>query len=266
MTSAATPAAPHSIVFGPFRTRHLGIALGINAAPSLREDCGPECLFCQNAAADAVPVLSRANQMPSAGVIVTSAARRIIELSKAGDKLDTIALMGNGEPTRHPDLQEISENLRDLRNKWFAKADLVLLSDTPDPDAPSVRHVLGIYDRVVLRLEWGTAKTFAAMTGRPGTDLKRLVELGRTLDKLVLQACFVAGKNSNASESEVRNWIKKIEEARPREVLVGTLEGTAKRGAAVKPLTATQLEKIAAEVHEKTGIQATVIAGEAQAV
>ena len=259
-------ATPHAVVFGPFRTRHLGSALGINAAPSLREDCGPECVFCQTGAPESVPILSRPGQLPSAGVIVTNAARRLIELSKAGEKLDAVALLSNGEATKHGDLQEISENLRDLKAKWFPKASLVIFSEALDFDAPSLRHVLGIYDRVVVRFEWGTAKTFTAMTGRPGTDLKRLMDTIRVLDKLVLQACFVTGKTSNASDSEVKNWIKKVEEVKPREVLVGTLDGIAKRGAAYKPVSPAQLEAIASELTEKTGIPATVIAGEAQPV
>src|SRR5262245_3164360 len=117
-------AAFHSVVYGPTKSRRLGHSLGINPVPSSRESCEATCVYCLKGTPDGVPILSRANQLPSAGVIVTSAARRIIELSKAGEKIESITVAGNGDPTKHTNLLEIAENLRDLRNKWFNKASL----------------------------------------------------------------------------------------------------------------------------------------------
>ena len=148
----------HAVVYGPVRTRRMGHSLGINPAPSSRAECGPECVYCRTGVPESTPIVARPNQLPSAGVIVTSAARRIIELSKAGEKLDTIAVSGNGDPTKHPNLLEITENLRDLRNKWYPKAELCLLSDGSSLETADTRRSLQIYDKPILRFEWGTLK------------------------------------------------------------------------------------------------------------
>ena len=81
---------------------------------------------------EAEPIIGQRRTVPTPGVVITSAARRIIELSKGGEKLESLVVTGNKEPTSHPELIEIVENLRELRNKWFAKAALCLVSENLD--------------------------------------------------------------------------------------------------------------------------------------
>ena len=277
------------IVFGPVRTLLAGPALGINPTPARGVDCGPVCDFCARTgtelglAADnpveedrpegclyrsagedeGVPVVARANQHPSAGIIVTSAARKIIELSKAGEKLKSLIVAGDVEPTTHPNFLEITENVRDLRNKWFAKASLVLLTDGSGLDSPEARHSILIYDRPVVRIDWGTAKLFTAMTKEKSTVLKERMERLVGLEKLVVQTVFVQGGPDNTTATEVRAWIKRIEELRPREVVIRTIP-KGKRGQKPKPVATTVLEKISGELAEKTGIEATILNLETQ--
>ena len=42
--------------------------------------------------------------------------------SKAGEKLQHIVVFGEVDPTVHPEFRAISENLRELTNKWFPRA------------------------------------------------------------------------------------------------------------------------------------------------
>jgi wyosine [tRNA(Phe)-imidazoG37] synthetase (radical SAM superfamily) len=277
------------IVFGPVRTLLAGPALGINPTPARGVTCGPVCEFCERIggelgltsdnpkqtdrpegclyrtfeAAENVPVVARANQHPSAGIIVTSAARKIIELSKAGEKLKSLIVAGGVEPTTHPNFLEITENVRDLRNKWFAKASLVLLTDGSGLDSPEARHSILIYDRPVVRIDWGTAKLFTAMTKEKGTVLKERTDRLVGMEKLVVQTVFVQGKLDNTTATEIRAWIKRIEEIRPREVVLRTIPKV-KRGQSPKPVAMSVLEKISAELADKTGIEATILDLEAQ--
>jgi wyosine [tRNA(Phe)-imidazoG37] synthetase (radical SAM superfamily) len=250
----------HSIVFGPFSSPLLGTSLGINIGPARRTKETEGSVYDQTHPDEGGPIIRMRRKMPTPGVIVTSAARRMIELSRAGDKLETLLVTGNLEPTSHPELVELIENLRELRDKWYPKAALALVSDSLDVDAAHLRHALGMFDKPVVRFEWGTAKAFASATGRPGTDLKRMVEVLAGLERLMLQATFTEGKGGNATPTELRNWIKKVGEIRPREVHLGTV---AARKGGPKPLTADRLEKLAAEVTEKAGIPAQVASARA---
>lgn len=243
----------HAIVFGPFQSPSLGTCLGINIAPARRSKETEGTVFDKIAPDAGEPIISMRRKMPTPGVIVTSAARRIIELSKAGEKYESLVVTGNLEPTEHPELSEVVENLRQLRDKWMAKTALCLVSRDLSPTAAHLRHVIGMFDKPIVRFEWGTAKAFAADTRRPSSDLKALVDLLTGLDKLILQASFSDG---SAGPAEVKNWIKKVGEIRPREVHLGSPEGKS-------ALPTARLEKIAAELVEATGIPAHVFATEA---
>lgn len=257
----------HAVVYGPLRTKQFGKQLGINVMPSTKEACDSDCIFCQAGVPDALPVVSRTLGAPSSGVVVTSAARKIIELSKAGDKIQTLLVTGNSEPTLHPGLLEITENLRTLRDKWFPKAKLVLSTETTDLTDDSRRHALTIYDRVLVRFEWGTAKLFGAMTGEPTTHLRQLQDHLRPIDRLTVLATFMkGGPIDNSTESEVRNWLKRLEELRPKEVLIQTLEKPATyRDKKFRPVSISRLEKIAAQLEERLEVQVSVLAAETRA-
>lgn len=251
-------AAHHAIVFGPFQSPSLGSCLGVNIAPARRSKETEGSVFDVNAPDAGEPIISMRRRMPTPGVIVTSVARRVIELSKAGEKYESLVVTGNLEPTEHPELGEVIENVRQLRDKWLSKSALCLVSRDIDPARPHLRHLLGMFDKPIVRFEWGTAKAFQSDTKRPSSDLKALVDMLSGLDKLILRASFSDGKGSNAAPGEVKNWIKKIGEIRPREVhLLGA------EGKGVKPLPAAKLEAIAAELIETTGVPAQVFSAEA---
>jgi len=229
------------IFSGPRKAARLGSTLGI--------DLGSQ---------DMALAVSRDNRMPRASVIVTTAARHMIRISKAGEKIEAIAVYGSvSDPSLHPDFREITENMRDLRNKWFAKAKLCLALDNPHLDEPALRRVLGLFDRVYLRMEWGSAKTFAALTGRKPAEYASLMAALSTAENLILQSRFVKGDGiDNTSEAEIKAWLKKVGELKPREVqLLRSEKGLGKK---VKSVSKAKLAEIAEEVTAKVGVPATV--------
>ena len=249
-SQAAIPAAIDSpLLSGPAKSERLGMALAI--------DLGSQ---------DLALAVSRQNRMPRASVVVTSAARTIIRLSKAGEKVESIVGHGSAtDPTMHPEFREIATNLRDLRNKWFAKAKLCIISDDPHFESPEVRHSIGVFDKVFIRMEWGTAKTFAAMTGRKSTDLANLTANLGHLESIIVQARFVRGDADNSTEGEVKAWIKRLADLKPREVHIQTPDAKS-LGKKARPAPKSRISEIAAEVTEKTGIPVTVLSSDSPLV
>jgi wyosine [tRNA(Phe)-imidazoG37] synthetase (radical SAM superfamily) len=248
LETAAPAAVDCPIVSGPQKSERMGTALGI--------DLGSQ---------DMALAVSRDNRMPRASVVITTAARTIIRLSKAGEKVESIAVYGSEtDPTLHPELREISGNLRDLRNKWYSKAKLWVVSDEPHIEDPEVRRALAIYDRFAVRLEWGTAKTFAAMTGRKSTEFAQLFAGLESIENLVIQSRFVRGEIDNSTDAEVKAWLKRLSELKPREVHIQNGESkVAARGAKkLRPIPKSRATEIAEMVTEKTGIPAAVYSGD----
>ena len=233
-------AAPASILTGPFKSKRYGSTLTLNLGSH-----------------EVALAVSRTNAMPRASVVVTTAAREIMRLSKNGDKVHAIVLYGSEyDPTTHPSFLEITENIRDLRNKWFPKGKLILLSDAPDLEEYRARHAMGIYDQPTVRVEWGTAKTFSAMTGRKSTDLTQLTKHLSSLEKVVVRASFQRGKHDNSTDSEVKGWLKKLEEIKPAAIQISNLfdpdDGQ-------KTVTPTRLKQITELLASKTDYAVTVL-------
>ena len=201
----------------------------------------------------------RANRFPSQAVVVTAAARRIIELSKEGERIQALVVEGEDhDPTVHPEFHEISENLRELMDKHFPKAQLCLVSRLPRLDLAQTRHALSFYDQPVVCLAAGTQKTFAALTGEKPATFKDVVEnLGRLgNERLILQADFVRGDIDNSKENEVKAWLRHVSDIKPAGVHLLT---PAKPDGGSKPITKTRMTQIAELVAEKTGIPVEVL-------
>lgn len=228
MTATLTP-----IVHGPTRSARLGRLMAIDlTAP-------------QNNL-----VVERGSQLPRGSVVVTSAARKLMEHSKAGDKLDHIVVLGSSvDPTEHPDLGEVTENLRALRDKWYSRAKLCILTGSLDLASAPLRLTLSHYNKLFFQYEWGTAKTFATLTGEKGTALRELTRHLVGFDHLIVEAKFFRGDVNNSTDSEVKNWIKKLQDVRPEEVHI--LRGPRKvEGKKLRAVTPTRQKQIADAVSE----------------
>lgn len=235
-----TTTAASNIIHGPMKTRRFGMALVFDIT-------APQTNL----------VVERGSAIPRASVIVTSAARRIIDHSKAGDKVESIVVMGSEEnPTLHPDLKEITENLRALRGKWFARAKLCLISDTPEIE-PSAVSALHMYDSLLQTYEWGSAKLFTALTGAKGPELTALTKQLGVFENLVVRTRFFRGDLDNSTDREIRSWLKRLADITPREIEV--VKGAKPEGKkALKAITKTREQEILDEIGESTGVPVSV--------
>ena len=197
----------------------------------------------------------RAGRFPSQAVVVTSVARTLIGLAKEGEKIQGVVVEGGEhDPTKHPDFEQISLNIRELLNKHFPKATYVLLSDQPDLERASVRHALNFFDKPMLRFESGFQKTFTAINGEDAGNFKDIVEQMSRLEseRLVLRARFVRGTIDNSKDNEVKAWLRYVSEIKPAAIEVSTLAKA--NGKTAMPITKTRMNQIVELVTEKTGI------------
>ncbi len=203
---------------------------------------------------------TRAHRYPSQAVVVTAVARRLIELSKEGEKIQSVVVeAGAKDPTCHPEFHEISEIIRELQHKHFPKAKLYLLSDVPHLEFAQTRHALSFYDQPMVRLEAGTQKMFCALTGAKPQVFKDVVEqlprLGN--ERLIVQAEFIRGDIDNSKDTEVRAWIRHLSSIKPAGVHITTPAKA--KDKSKRPITKTRMTEIAEMVASKTGIPVEVL-------
>ena len=114
----------HSTIFGPIRSRRLGVSLGINLSPADGKVCSFDCLYCEagyNAQG------SGTTGLPDNERVLHDLEEKLREMKEKGENLDVITFSGNGEPTLHPRFPEVVDELVRLRDLYYPEAKISLL-------------------------------------------------------------------------------------------------------------------------------------------
>jgi hypothetical protein len=133
-----------------------------------------------------------------------------------------------------------------------------LICNDPLLVSMDTRISFGIYDSPVVRLEYGTLKTYQKLTGHKSSELGEIVRHLRTLDHVIVQAQFVRGEVDNSTDSEVRGWIKRLRDVEPQEVLISSPPPKKAKGRP-QGVTEARLREIAEKVTEEVGTAVTVL-------
>ena len=139
-----------SPIFGPIHSRRLGVSLGINLLPDDGKVCSFDCIYCEcgfNAEHRTKKLL------PTREEVRTALEEKLKDMQANGPAPDVLTFAGNGEPTAHPHFPEIIEDTLALRDKYFPKAKVSVLSNSTFIDRPAVFEALNKIDNNILKLD-----------------------------------------------------------------------------------------------------------------
>ena len=123
-----------SPIFGPVHSRRLGVSLGINLLPEDGKWCTFDCVYCEcGFNKDFRP----RKPLPTREEVHVALEERLKDMSANGPVPDVLTFAGNGEPTLHPHFPEIIEDTRALRDWYFPKAKISVLSNATQIFRPS---------------------------------------------------------------------------------------------------------------------------------
>ena len=137
-----------SIVYGPIRSRRLGVSLGVNLMPITAKLCTFDCVYCE--CGWNKPVLH-----PNLPTRADVCAALESQLSAAIEPIDVITFSGNGEPTLHPDFLGIIQDTCALRDQYCPKAKVSVLSNSTQLGRTDVFEALRLCDNRILMLLCG---------------------------------------------------------------------------------------------------------------
>lgn len=211
------------IIYGPIRSRRLGNSLGINPLPTSYKLCSSNCVYCQYGwTTNENPT---GEQLPALKEILAAAEASFAQARASGERMDWITLAGNGEPTLHPQLEAMVEELRRLRGTYLPAAKLGILSDSTTVHRAPVRRALEALDERFMKLDVGTPEAFARINQPMGrVDWERMIDGLSTLKEPTLQSMFIAGTVDNTRPEEVEAWIAVVARIRPKAVQVYTID------------------------------------------
>lgn len=213
------------IVFGPIKSRRFGVSLGINLMPLNGKLCSFNCIYCECGLTDEKK--KEKLRLFSAAEISASLQSRFEALKAGGLDPDNITFAGNGEPTLHPEFEAIIDNTILLRNEFFPKAMITVLSNATRLDRANVKSALLKLDNNVLKLDAGSDSTFQAINRptHPITLEKVVQELKNFDGNLVIQTMLIRGsvdgkQVDNTTKEELSLWLNHIKEIKPKLVML----------------------------------------------
>ncbi|HEY2990521.1 MAG TPA: radical SAM protein [Candidatus Binatia bacterium] len=248
------------IIYGPLRSRRLGLSLGINLLPEDYKLCSFNCVYCQygwttepvNEATQALRDLPRPLEVAGA---LEKALKAIV---RKRQKLDAITFSGNGEPTLHPDFPLIVETARSLRDKYLPQVKLAVLSNSATVTRPEIRAALDRLDLRIMKLDAGSEEIVHQLNGpAPPFYLREIVTGLKDLNDVILQSLFVQGRITNADPDSVALWIENVREIHPSVVQVYTLD-RAPADSRIWKVNRPTLEWIAGQVRWRAGVKAEI--------
>lgn len=251
------------VVFGPVRSRRLGLSLGINLLPLHSKYCSFNCIYCE--CGWTPPEQTLHPQFPSRAEVASYLEQRLEELVKENHLPDAITYAGNGEPTLHPDFSGIVDDTIALRNRYAPGAKVTVLSNASMIHHPAVFAALEKLDNNILKLDAGDEPMFNLINNPvEPVKLDMLIEnLKKFRKNLIIQSMFLRGKFKgqvvdNTTEIEVAGWLQRLTEIKPTLVMIYPI-ARATPVHNLEKIALGELESIARKV-EAAGIQVQVYA------
>jgi wyosine [tRNA(Phe)-imidazoG37] synthetase (radical SAM superfamily) len=250
------------IIFGPVRSRRLGVSLGINLLPTKRKICNFNCIYCECGWTQDIE--KAVSHLPGREEVYNALDSKLSELIKKNIIPDVITYAGNGEPTLHPDFPGIIDDSIILRDKYFKKTRIAVLSNATTISNPLIKNALLKVDQNILKLDSAFDSTIKIHNQpRVNVNVEELINNLIGFDgKLIIQTLFLRGIHNgkvvdNTTRVEIREWLKAIERIKPSEVMIYTISRDTPEGARLKKVPLNELKEIAALV-ESIGIRTQV--------
>jgi len=250
------------IIFGPVKSRRLGVSLGINLLPTNRKICNFNCIYCECGwTKDPEKTIGH---LPTRVDVYNALEQKLSEMKENNQPPDVITYAGNGEPTLHPEFPGIIDDSITLRNRFFPDAKIAVLSNSTTITDPQIKAALLKADKNILKLDSAFDST-VKVHNQPQTSLY-VEELIKNLSgfngKLIIQTLFLRGLYNgavvdNTTPAEISAWLKAIERIRPSEVMIYTISRDTPEGGKLNKVPVKELRRIAAMV-ESLGIKTQV--------
>lgn len=251
------------IIFGPVRSRRLGASLGINLLPANAKWCSFNCIYCECGWTEKRHF--EKTGYPLRSEIKMALARRLESMKNQKADLDVITFAGNGEPTLHPEFPGIIDDTIELRDRFFPKVDIAVLSNSTMIHVKEVREALLKIEQNILKLDSAFEETFILLN-QPEKDFnfeKMLEHLMVFKGQFILQTMFVKGSFQgrvfdNTTEQELGLWVETVKKLSPLKVMIYTIARDTP-ASDVQKISIGKLNEIAALI-ERAGIPVQVSA------
>lgn len=221
---------PREYTYGPFKSRRLGLSLGVNILPPIKI-CTYNCVYCEIGSTDKlVPPSYRISNPPSMNF-----RKELMDILKYVPHLDSITFGYNGEPTLNENILDFLNTTVEVRRKIKWKntpPTITLFTNSSTLTSEEIRNRVKQFELVLAKLDVATEDDFLR-TNRPhkespkvGDEIQSLVKLRKEMkeNKLTLQ-CLIYNSNkkdfiSNENENNIIKLANAVRIIEPRSVQI----------------------------------------------
>ena len=218
-----------SPIFGPIKSRRLGVSLGINLLPGDGKVCTFDCLYCEcGFNAERRPK----QKLPTRSEVARALEQKLQQMQDEGVAPDVLTFAGNGEPTAHPDFAGVIDDTLALRDRYFPQAKVSVLTNGTRINRIEVFEALKRVDNNIVKLDTVDVDYISRIDRPVGQyDLPALLECMRAFEgRCVIQTMFMKGVDAegvsvdNTTAEYVDSWLDAVERIAPREVMIYTID------------------------------------------
>lgn len=213
------------LVFGPIHSRRLGSSLGINLLPRDGKFCNYDCIYCE--CGWNKDGISPSHILPTALQIKSALSAKLEGCLKDGIGIDSITFSGNGEPTIHPEFSDIVDIVIELRDKYYPRAKVSVLSNATASGNSSVFNALKKIDNPILKLDSCDDRGII-LVNKPqsAVSAKSIINNMRHFKgDFILQAMLLKSKDFDSLDPDhISRWKAVIRELQPKEIQLYSLD------------------------------------------
>lgn len=217
----------NQVIFGPVHSRRLGLSLGVNLLPLNNKLCNFDCIYCECGWGHKA-ISPRFNTREEVEFHLRT---KLKEMAADGQLPDVITFAGNGEPTMHPQFEEIIADTIATRDELSPKSKISVLSNATMIDREPVCRALLRVDNNILKLDSAIDSTMRIINQpHRNRSVAETVELMKRFNgHLIIQTMFLRGRYNgqtidNTTEKEVSAWLDLIREIAPKQVMIYTID------------------------------------------
>jgi len=216
------------IIFGPVKSRRLGVSLGINLLPTNVKVCSFDCIYCE--CGRNPKKYEEKAVLPSRIEVQRKLKEKLTEMASENLLPDVITFAGNGEPTLHPEFAGIIDDTLELRDQLSPGARIAVLSNATMIHKNVVFQALLKVEDNIQKLDSAFEETIKLLDCPiKNFSLQKTVEqLTEFQGKVIIQTLFLRGtyqgqKVDNTTEKEILAWIELLKKIKPSQVMIYTI-------------------------------------------
>ncbi len=211
--------------------------------------CSFDCSYCSLGKTETKINAIKNLKFNSSLKITDSLSSKLNNVVLSNTNVDTILISGNGEPTLHPQFNEISESIYKWKNSISSSTKIVLLTNGAHFYTKKSLNVTQYYDEIYFKIDCSddiTLKKLNSPIVRQSID--KLLFSAQKIDNISVQTMFVDGPTNNVSDSHIEDYLEIIGILKPKNIIIETLKHDIN---SLKPVTDIFLYNIAQKIRKR---------------